>query len=233
MSHSSVQVEKFVAETPDQLRQAIKHLAIDVPPRDEGRTTDDCEQWQMQRLLQTLFRAGELDLPVSLTKRESPDFLLITATDALGIEATEAINRDYVAALMHPNAQNPNSVVDPSRFKWGTEGRTRKQIRNEAAQTELTGPGWGGDVPEREFAAIIADTVNAKRAKLISSYERFARDSLLVYQNQPLPGLDVECARRHAEIKVAPLLGPPGFHKVFVDVDECIVEFTATGSRVL
>ena len=209
MSHSSGQFEKFAAETPDELRHAIKDLAIDVPPRDEGRTTDHCEQWQIQRLLQTLFRADELSLPVSLTKRESPDFRLTTATHVLGIEATEAINGDYVAALMHPNARNPNSVVDPSRFKWGTERRTRKQIRDEAAQTQLTGPGWGGDSPEREFAAIVADTVSAKRAKLINGYERFARDSLLIYHNQPLPGLDVERARRHAEIKVAPLLGPP------------------------
>lgn len=233
MSHSSRQLERFAVETPDQLRHAIKDLAIDVPPRGEGRTTDHCEQWQIQRLLQVLFRAGELGLPVSLKKRESPDFLLTTATHALGIEVTEAINQDYAAALMHPNTRNPNSVVDPSRFKWGTAGRTRKQIRNEAARTELTGHGWGGDSPEREFAEIVADTVSAKRAKLISRYERFDRDCLLIYQNQPLPCPDVGRARRHAENKVAPLLGPPGFHKVYVDVDERIVEFTAIGSRIL
>ena len=151
----------------------------------------------------------------------------------MGIETTEAINRDYAAASVHPNARSPNSVDDPSRFKWGSVGRTRKQIRCEAARTELTGDGWVGDSPEREFAAIVADTVSAKLAKLIDGYGRFDRDCLLIYQNQPLPCLDVECARRHAENKVVPILDPPGFHTAFVDVDERIVEFTVIGSRLL
>ena len=148
MIHSSGQIELINAETQEQLRLGIENLAIDVPLRGRGRTSDDCEQWQIQRLLQTLFRAGELQPPVSLTKRQSPDFLLTTTTHAVGIEATEAINPDYVAATMHPHASNPKSVVDPSMFKWQTRGRrTRKQIRDEAARTELTGDGWVGDSP--------------------------------------------------------------------------------------
>ena len=233
MIHSTGRIKLINAESQDQLRLCIENLAIDVPLRGQGRTSDDCEQWQVQRLLQTLFRTGELQSPVSLTKRESPDFLL-TTTHAMGIEATEAINPDYIAATMHPHASNPKSVVDPSMFKWSTRGRrTRKQIRDEAARTELTGDGWPGDSPEREFATIIADTVMAKHTKLIDGYERFDSDNLLIYQNQTLPCLDVECARHHAEHKVASLLHPPGFHRVFVDDGERILEFTAAGSRVL
>lgn len=233
MNHASVQVEMFRAETQCQLRCAIQGLAIAVPPRDKGRTTDHCEQWQIQRLLEALFRVGQLHAPVSLIKRERPDFLLKTATLTEGIEATEAINRDRVAATMHPNARQPGSIVDPSLYKWGTEGRSRQQIANEAGRTELTGDGWIGDSVEQEFAAMVADIVSRKSAKLRGGYERFSRDSLLIYQNQILPCLDLEAAQRHAETAVTPLLGSSGYHALYVDDGENILEFTVANSRLL
>ena len=223
----------FQADTQRQLQLAIESLAIDVPPRDQGRTTGDCEQWQIERLLQALLQADELPLPVSLTKRERPDFLLTAGTHSVGIEATEAINRDYAAATMHPNARQPGSLVDPSLYKWGTAGRTREQIAEEAGRTELTGDGWAGNSVEREFAAMVADIVRSKSAKLRDGYDRFDCDSLLIYQNQTLPCLDIQGARRHAENAVAPLLGSSGFRNVYVDDGKRILELTATGSRIL
>ena len=106
----------FDADTPAQLRDAIENLAIDVPQRGQGRTSKDCEQWQIQRLLRALFQARELHPPVRLIKRESPDFLLTTATHCVGIETTEAINPDYVRATMHRNGRVQDSVVDPSLY---------------------------------------------------------------------------------------------------------------------
>ena len=223
----------FCADTRRQLRRAIQSLVIQVPPRGQGRTTDHCEQWQIQRLLETLFRAGELDAPVTLMKRESPDFLLKTQKLAVGIEATQAINDDYVRALMHPNAQRQGSVVDPSLYKWGTAGRSRQQIADEAGRTELTGYGWVGDSVEHEFAVMVAEIVSEKSEKLRDGYERFDCDSLLIYQDQTLPFLNMEGARSFAEPKVAPFLGPSGFRKVYVDDGLVILELTATSSRVL
>ena len=91
---------------------------------------------------------------------------------------------------MHPNARNQDPVVDPSLYKRGTAGRTRRQMADEAARTKLTGYGWVGDSVEREFAAMAADIVSSKSAKLFDGYERFDCDSLLIYQNQTLPCLD-------------------------------------------
>ena len=138
----------------------------------------------------------------------------------MGIEATEVINRDYVAATMHPNVRNQDSVVDPSLYKWGTAGRTRRQMADEAARTKLTGYGWVGDSVEREFAAMAADIVSSKSAKLFDGYERFDCDSLLIYQNQTLPCLDIEGARHRAKNTMAPLFGSSGFHNVYVDDGE-------------
>ncbi len=128
---------------------------------------------------------------------------------------------------MHPNARNQDSVVDPSLYKWGTAGRTRRQMADEAARTKLTGYGWVGDSVERQFAAMAADIVSSKSAKLLDGYERFDCDSLLIYQNQTLPCLDIEGARHRAKNTMAPLFGSSGFHNVYVDDGEGILEFTA------
>lgn len=235
MSHQSGQVEILHADTGRQLSNAIQGLAINVPPRGPGRTTDDCEQWQIHRLLSALLQAGELHLPVTLTKRERPDFVLKTARVTVGIEATEAINPDYVQAIMHPNARQPSSVVDPSLYRWGTEGRSREQIAEEAGRKGLTGDGWVGvDVFECEFAEMVADIVRRKTAKLRDGYERFDRDCLLIYDNQTFASLDETVTRRYAQDKLRPLWASSGFHTVYVvDDGQKVLELTARGSRVL
>ena len=233
MRHKPVRPRIFTAATSKQLRINIEGLRIDVPPRDQGRTTDDCEQWQIQRLLQALFQADQLQLPVQLSKGESPDFLLSAGADRMGIETTEAINPDYVRAAMHPKARIPGSVVDPSLYKWGAEGRPRQQIAKEAGRTELTGDGWPGDSVEQDFTASVVDVVRRKSLKLRSHYERFDWDCLLIHQNQTLPCLDIERARRSTEAALAPYWPSSGFHTVYVDDGGPILAFTATGSRVL
>ena len=144
MRHRPVRRRIFTAATSKQLRLDIERLRIDVPPRDQGRTTDDCEQWQIQRLLQALFLADQLQLPVQLSKGESPDFLLSAGAHDMGIETTEAVNPDYVRATMHLKARIPRSLVDPSLYKWGAEGRPRQKLPRRPAgldRPEMVGLG--------------------------------------------------------------------------------------------
>lgn len=223
----------FAAENSKQLQNAIGDLAIEVPPRGEGRTTADCEQWQIHRLLQALFVTGKLQPPVALRKGESPDFLLNHATELVGIETTEAINPDYVRATMHPNARNRGSVIDPSLYPWGTAGRPRGQIADEAGRLELTGDGWVGCGVEQEFVESVLDVVRKKTVKLRSHYERFHSDNLLIYQNQTLPCLDIDQARCGTAAALASYWAPLAFRTVYVDDGNRILEFTAANSQVL
>ena len=176
---------------------------------------------------------GELHPPVRLCKGESPDFLLKNATQLVGIEATEAINPDYVRATRHPNARNRDSVIDPSLYPWGAVGRTRRQIAAEAGRSELTGYGWVGDSVEREFVKSVCDVLQSKSRKLRSHYERFDSDRLLIYQNQTLPCLDIEQARLRTEAALESCWESEGFDRVYVDDGDLILEFTLSDSRVL
>ncbi len=223
----------FTAETLEQLQNAIKDLAIEVPARGQGRTTDHCEQWQIQHLLQALLEAGQLHPPVALRKGESPDFLLETSTRCIGIENTEAINPDYARATVHPNAREGGSVVDPSLYKWGAHGRPSQQIAEEAGRTELTGDGWAGDSVEREFAESVVDLVDRKNRKLRSLYEKLDSDRLLIYHNQTLPCIDFGSALSYTKDALAHRWGPSAFDTVYVHVFDRIFRFTADDSRVL
>ena len=221
------------AATQPQLIRGIERLAIRVPPRDQGRTNDHCERWQIHHLMQALQYVGDLRLPVRLHKRESPDFRLETATRVIGVETTEAINPDYVRAQMHPDSHADGSVIDPSLYKWGATGRTTRRIRDEVRRTRLSGPGWAGDSVEREFAQSIADVVESKHAKLCSNYDRFDRDWLLVYHNQPTPCIDIDKAVGHAAHRLAGYWGQGGFAIVWVHKHDQMLRFAKGASDLL
>ena len=105
------------ADTLDDLKSQIDGLRIEVPPRERSPATDERKQWQIHHLLLALFCARQLAPPVRLHKRDTPDFLLEIGNLRIGIETTEAINRDYVRAQMHLAAQEDGAIIDPSMYK--------------------------------------------------------------------------------------------------------------------
>ena len=113
------------------------------PERGRGRTTEQREQWQIQRLLRALLHSGALCGPVHLEKGGSPDFVLTTCGRSRGIEATEAVNPDYVRATMHPNARDEDSLVDPSLIQSEEQSIVRSR-RLLMRLVELNSPGMAG-----------------------------------------------------------------------------------------
>ena len=221
------------ADTPDDLKSQIDRLKIGVPPRAQSAAMHDREQWQIQHLLLALFCARQLPPPVRLHKRDAPDFLLEIGNMRIGVEATEAINPDYVRAQMHPAAQEDGAVVDPSLYKWGTQGRSKSQIREEAGRTQLSGYGWAGDSVEREFGQSIIDVVQSKSLKLSSHYERYDSDHLLIYHNHPSPAINIDKARMFTIKSLAKYWGESGFDTVYVHKYNWMLYFTKDVSGML
>lgn len=182
----------FRATTESELKQYIAALAIDVAPRGKGRTTDQCEQWQIHHMLLGLNKAGLLSLPFELTKRERPDFFVQNGSVSQGIEATEIINPEYARTITLPESKGAKSVVDPSLFKWGQTGRSLEELREIANRQKLTGTGWMGNSVEREFARSIVDTVESKHRKFIAGFAKFDENILLAYHNNSTPILDFD-----------------------------------------
>lgn len=221
------------SDTEDDLETQIQGLKIDVPPLGQGRTTDACEQWQIQHLLAGLLAACQLVLPVRLYKREAPDFVLQNGTTLLGIETIQAINCDYVQAQVHPAAQRDDAVVDPSLYKWGTQGRPRAQIREEAGRTQPSGHAWPGDSVEHEFAQSIKDVVFKKHDKLNSHYSRFDNDWILIYHNQHSPQINIDKAQVYTADILVDYWKQRGFDTVYVHKYNWILSFTRDASEIV
>ena len=211
----------------------MQGLKVDVPPRVQDPATNARERRQIYHLLRTLLAARQLVRPVRLYKREAPDFVLQIGDTRIGVETTEAINPDYVRAQMHPAAQRDDAIVDPSLYKWGTHGRPKSRIREEAGRTQLSGLPWMGDSVEQEFAQSIKDVVFEKHCKLLSHYAKFDSNHLLIYHNQSSPLIHFDKARVYTAEILVDYWNQPGFDAVYVHKCNSMLSFTRGVSEIV
>ena len=221
------------ADMEDDLERQVQGLKVDVPPRVQDPATNAREQWKMHHLLRALLAARQLVLPVRLYKREAPDFVLQTGDIRIGVETIEAINPDYVRAQVHPAAQGDHAVVDPSLYKWGTQGRPKSQIREEAGRTQLSGHPWMRDSVEQEFAQSIKDVVFEKHYKFCSHYTKFISNRLLIYHNQPSPQIHIDKARVYTAKILVDYWNQLGFDAVYVHKCNSMLSFTRAASEIV
>ena len=121
-------MEDIIASSAEELREVLRSINITVPPRTEGRTSEDCERRSFCRFLSTLNGTGMVDYPLRVSKREKPDFQVYTGDSVWGVEVTEAIPSDYARASALRDRENPDALLDMSLFKYG-ETKTLEQIR--------------------------------------------------------------------------------------------------------
>lgn len=184
-------------DTHDELLEFLKNTDISVPERGEKRKTEHTEIWSICRLLATLEK-GCFSYPLKIKYIDKPDFRLHEINGnqhSFGIEFTEAIPEDYAKALVMRNKEYPDAIVDMSLFKWGMKKKTTQEIRDilKESTKRLTGPGWVGDKPEKEWAKAIEETVGSKTEKLNKNgFEKLDHNWLLIYDNLPLPNPDID-----------------------------------------
>lgn len=208
-------------------------IDISVPPRNEGRTTEHCETWSICRLLATLAKHERLDFPIRLTKRERPDFLLVSGDRHIGIEVTEAVNQEYAKATTLPETEIEGATIDPSLFKWGTPDRKLHELRSIVSRKKLTGPGWEGMSVEREYAEAVFDVITAKTKKLQTiGFKRFVENWLAIYCNITLPALKLEDANEFFVEKATHYWRDGGFSTVFVEKGKNITYYSRNKNEI-
>jgi hypothetical protein len=129
----------------------------------------------------------------------------------------------------------PGSFHEPAHFRHGAPPRTNEQMRELLRQTRLTSSGWSGDEPEREFALFVRDAIDRKLSLLRKAhFEKFDQNWLLVYDNAPLPALDLESALAHLHSLLGDRLSQqPCFDTVFIEHGDKVVRVTKEGLEVL
>lgn len=168
------------ASAPEDL---LKKLST-VPTFTNGRKSEHTERYPICRLLTTLSKTNYLSYPLSLTKRENPDFLLGSNNETIGIEVTEATSEDYSSYIDHIEKNKPDWIIYGNPFSFGKK-ITREQKNDLLDQDRLTGPPQSRGDSEREWSLYIKDSINKKNNKS-SKYKKFNQNWLLIYGNTPV-----------------------------------------------
>lgn len=205
---------------------------ISVAGRTEGRATEDTERWTICRLLATLNQEGGLRFPLKLTHRDRPDFELVQGGSSTGIEITEAITQDYSSCLALAERIKPDAVIDMSLFHPDSPRKTTQELREIIASSSLTGSGWAGSFAEEDWASFIGDVISGKQTKLEKvGYRKFPVNWLAIYDNLPLPNVNLADAVALLAPKIAPLWSRKlSFDAVFIERGPVIVELTRSKS---
>ncbi|PIR37832.1 MAG: hypothetical protein COV35_07845 [Alphaproteobacteria bacterium CG11_big_fil_rev_8_21_14_0_20_39_49] len=200
----------------EYLLKALAAIDISVPRRTGGRTTEHTECYSICRLLSTLAKTDYLSYPLSLTKRERPDFLLDCNGQSIGIEVTEATSTDYSSYQALVQHKNPGHFIEPTHFRHGERiSRKRKQELLEAET--LTSIPWSGDEAEKEWSLFIKDAIEKKHKKLKElSFDKFNQNWLLIYDNCPASFLNKEDLIPYIE-KFLPKHTFPYFDMIFIE----------------
>lgn len=94
------------------------------------RKTKHVECRIISLLLGTLAKHNYLDYPITISKQESPDYLVQFNNIDIGIEITEAINEDYAKARKLPEANSGHTLIDMSLLKYGSPSKSTAELRN-------------------------------------------------------------------------------------------------------
>ena len=212
------------------LRKAIKGFFADIRADEtKAETSSSIERYDMVCLLAILPEANSVEYPVTLTKRERPDFQLIMGNQQIGIEHTRAVpeNVAHKDALRKKGYGPETCYISP--VPPGEPRKKRKELILEIEQNEQ-GDGWDGDSPEIEWANAMLYSIKNKLASIKKDgFERFEEDWLLIRDNWSLPAPDIKKAATFLLGATDLNFALQEFSRIFVVTGRIICDFSAKG----
>ena len=246
-------MESISAKSHRELQALLVGVDISVPHRgdkEDKRTTAHVECWSVCKFLATYGHTRFVRYPLTLEKRERPDYRMCSRDLVVGIEITEAVSQDMARIDAMRYAEDEVVCLDMSLFRPGTPRRSTQELRailegSRYSETEETvedknefdtvqsrpmGPGWAGDGAERDWAEAIHKVIETKVASAKKlGFVRFDETWLLVYDNLSLPMLNVPRAAELLLPKLAPMWEQPVFEEVFIEYGKQFVRFSPDG----
>jgi len=223
-SQTSIFVE---ADNADVLRALLANIDTDVPPRSEGRTTEQTERYAIAHLLATL-PASRFTFPLTVVHGDRPDFLIEEGNGRrIAIEHVEAVPENEAKKAFLREVGDSEDMHFIAHAEPGERRRSTKKLLKEIDVDDAS-DGWVGDSVEREWANAVAHFA-AEKARSVKKdgYDRGDETWLLMYDNWPLPHVKPEAAASYfvAHTAVADIFG--SFSRVFVMDGQGVWEFTA------
>lgn len=214
------------ANNINELALALGKIDISVPKRSDGRKSEHTERYTIVNLLRSM-RCNEVDFPLSLSHRDKPDFLLTMSASEVGIEHTEAVPQNEAQAMrLHEEGHGKDTYLISHRSPSEKRINRRQLIKNIEENTETDG--WAGDAPEKEWAAAMVCSAEKKiQAIRKPGFDRFSENWLLIYDNWPLPSVDLIRSSKLLQQSLARGEAFQEFNVVFVINEHSLCKITS------
>lgn len=160
--------ETLRASDETELRQVLEKIDIPVPRRTQGRKASHRERNTLVHFLRALLPAGLLEYPLTITKDEKPDLLVVEGDQPqVGWEISEAGDAEHQAAATRLDSAPTGSGLEEAELRLPGE--------------ELRGRGYISDEPERLWVEDVLRIVDRKTRSL-QDYSITPCD-LVIYDN--------------------------------------------------
>jgi hypothetical protein len=169
-----------------ELAASFGTLGVSVPLRTEKKDQFAEEVYCLRRYLFPLAHNGLLEFPITVSKQETPDFILAWGGKKVGLEITKATRQEFEADLT----------------RFDRRQKTKDYLSDVTTGTMLLDVlGWAGDSVETEWGTFVLDSILNKLPDLVSY--PVVECKLLIYDNTPLPAPDLKKSAEAVRLRFA------------------------------
>lgn len=215
------------AETFQDLLRSLRSLDSAVPRHPKDRNNSQVEQYTLVSFLSSMPWSAA-SFPLTVHKREKPDFLVTLGSRTLGIEHTEGTSQNLAKErAVRADGIGPSvHFIKPASI--GDEPKSRREIEQEV-RADAMGPGWIGDAVEQSWVEAMTHFVSRKLATAAKpGYMLYERNALLIYDNWPAPALKHAVAVPRIHEKLVRLEAWKTFWRIYILDEQTLVELSDT-----
>lgn len=175
----------------EELRRNMSGIDVTVPAWDRRNNPEGKKAKEIYCALHLLASLPQSDMsfPLSLFKRESPDFLLKMNGIATGIEVTDAISPDRASDMACRAREKTSPDVYHANIPVPVNMQPSHEQRRKNIEENTAGRPWRGDEMEVHWATVMSRAIKSK-VELCQKphFQRFANNWLLIYDNEGCVG---------------------------------------------
>jgi hypothetical protein len=191
--------ELFI-ENRNNFERVFSSLNLSVSKRTEGRKNIHRERYTFFNYLKILNNNNKLEFPFKINKSDnksqSPDFFIETDIIKIGIEVTEATDKDMQEAnteLERLANKSVRAILEVSHYNPFNKNKKVSFRGIKINGQNLDGPGWVGDEVEEYWNEYILTAIDKKLRALNEpqkQYKMADKYILLIKDETPTDGLD-------------------------------------------
>ncbi len=146
------------------------------------------EYFSLYIFLIATYKRSLLNLPITVSKSESPDFMLeIRNNDRIGLEHTTATIEQYKVALSEFKKYPKGSIIEPSMYS--PRNKLPKKSSNIGIikpGEDLIGYGYDGDIIEQDWSITMLNAISRKITKLNKEhFVKYKNNELIIQDHSP------------------------------------------------